>query len=151
MTKPTPSSVSVGLTFASLVVNGADLGGTATFTTSNGTTFNITTNLTSKGNTLTANLTVTGTTTKMTIDGTVTSKNVDQTTALTFTSVIWPRGACYPNGGTAKLVKGAISETMTFDAMTPSTGKVKVMLGRITTTETLPAYGTCPHAATDGG
>jgi hypothetical protein len=41
---------------------------------------------------------------------------------------------------------GLLSETVTFSSSTPSTGQVMVTIGKKTSTATLPAYGTCPHA-----
>jgi hypothetical protein len=39
-----------------------------------------------------------------------------------------------------------VSETLTLDASTPSTGKVTVTVTGATQSATLPAYGSCPHA-----
>jgi hypothetical protein len=44
-----------------------------------------------------------------------------------------------------------VTETITFDASTPSTGVVTVTIGKRATTTKLPAYGDCPPGAKDGG
>jgi hypothetical protein len=140
----TTGMVSVAETFTNLVVNGTDLSGTATFVTTNGSTFTVTASLTTKGNTLSANLTVTGTATDITFDGTTSATRAGAATAATFTAVDWGNGDCYPKSGTLKLTKSVITETMTFTAATASTGKVQVAVGRGMFTQTLPAYGSCP-------
>ena len=47
---------------------------------------------------------------------------------------------------TATNVKGRVSQVITFSADTADTGVVTVTTGRRTTTDTLPAYGSCPAA-----
>lgn len=137
-------TVTVSATFTNLVVNGKDLIGSATFTTTNGSSFTVKANLTSGGKTLTADLTVVGSATGMTIGGTLSTKKGDTASNLTFSAVLWRKADCYPSAGSVAVKSGLLSETITFTATTPTTGIAQVVIGRKTTTMTLPAYGACP-------
>ena len=143
----TGNTVTLALTFSNLTVNGTDLSGTATFATTTGSTFTVAAQLTSKGNSVSAMLTVTGTSNAVSIDGTTTVTKSGAGTNLTFNNVGWKKGDCYPSSGTLKVGRAALSQTVTFTTTTPSTGKVTVSTGRVTTSATLPAYGSCPKVA----
>ena len=149
VTKAT-TTTTVALTFTNLVVNGTDLGGTASFGTTNGSTFTVTANLTSKGNSVTANLTITGAPGSTTIDGTASSVQAGKTSSLTFTQVVWSQGDCYPKAGSLKVTRGLVNQTITFLATTPATGSATLTWGRTTSTVQLPAYGNCPPASAGG-
>jgi hypothetical protein len=138
------ASLTVTATFTTLVVNGKDLSGTATFATTNGTAFTVTLSLTSAGTTHASNLTVAGAGGSMTVDGTVSAKTGDVTLTLTFTKVVWVAGQCYPSSGTLRVSSGVLTETITFGAATPTTGQVQVTILKKTVTAQLPAYGSCP-------
>jgi hypothetical protein len=137
-------SVTVAETFNALTVNGTDLSGTASFSTTNGTRFTVDAMLTSKGNSVSAALTVNGTGTDITIDGMVNTTRSGAMTTAMFNALDWGKGDCYPKSGTVGLTKGPISETVTFTAATATSGVVQVSVGRLMTTKTLPAYGSCP-------
>jgi hypothetical protein len=137
-------TLSVVVTFNSLTVDGADLTGTAAFSTTNNTTFTVVVNLSSGNNTINANITVVGAPGTITLDGTATATRTAGTTTLAFTNVIWAQGECYPNTGSVKVVKSRTEQTYTFTSSTPDTGNVDLALGRKTVTVPLPAYGDCP-------
>jgi hypothetical protein len=145
------STLTVTLTFTSLVVDGNALSGSASFATTTGTSFTVNATLTTGSTTYTAtNLTITGSATKtITLDGVVTTGAGDGTTTATFAGVAWVLGECYPDRGTVSIRKGLITTVVTFSATTPNTGAVAVTVGKKTVTEYLPVYGRC--GATDGG
>ncbi len=140
----TGSTTTLMVTFTQVVVNGTDLAGTASFSTTTGSAFATTFNLTSKGATVSGTVMVTGSVGSMSFDGTVMQTKGGTTTAATFTGVVWKKGDCYPSAGTVKISLGIINETVTFSATTPTTGEVQVKLGAKTSTVKLPAYGKCP-------
>jgi hypothetical protein len=143
------TTVAVNLT--SVVVDGKALSGTAQFATSNGSTFALTTALTSGTQTDTANLTVAGSATELTLSGTAKEVNGGLTTSFTFANVTHVDGECYATMGTMTIGEGPIAETITFNASTPATGMVTVQTGKHSSTELLPAYGSCPSDGKDGG
>lgn len=144
------STITLRLTLTQVVSNGVPLAGTATFTTTTGSTFSIDANLTSGTTTWTlTNLTATGGTGTTTLNGSVAISGGDTSTTTTFSNLTWKAGDCYPNGGTVTSKKGLVSTVITFEATTPTTGLVKVTVGRKTSTVALPAYGQC--GVKDGG
>ena len=142
------STVTLSLTLQNLVAGGKSIAGTASFATTNGTTFALTANLTSGTATDTVSLTVTGSTSAFTIDGTSTAIQGTSTTSYTFKGVVWQPGQCYPQAGSIQVVKGKTSITLTFSSSTPATGQITVTAGKRSYPQKLPAYGTCPG---DGG
>jgi hypothetical protein len=136
-------TITLALTFTNLVVNGKSISGTASFSTSDGTTFDVTTSLDENGNTHTGMFTVTGSDGTFTISGTANIAG-SSTLALTFTNVVHTRGECWATSGSVDITEGVIQETMTFDANTPTTGDVTVTVGKHSSTTELPAYGSCP-------
>jgi hypothetical protein len=144
-------TTTIAATLTSVVVDGKPLSGTAQFATSNGSTFALTTALTSGTQTDTANLAVTGSANELTLSGTAKEVNGGLTTSLTFTNVTHVDGECYATSGTMTIGEGPIAETITFNASTPATGMVTVQTGKHTSTELLPAYGSCPSDGKDGG
>lgn len=146
----TASTITLTLTLTQVVSNGVPLSGSATFATTTGSTFTVNANLTSGTTTWTiTNLSATGGTGTTTLNGTVSTAGGDATTTMTFTNLTWKAGDCYPNGGTVTSKKGLVSTVITFEATTPTTGLVKVTVGRKTSTVALPAYGQC--GVKDGG
>lgn len=143
-------ALTVAMTFTSFTVDGTSLTGTASFLTSNGSTFQVTANLVAGGNTVTANVSVTGQPAAFLLDGTTSITEGGKVTKLDFAKVSAAAGQCYAKGGAMTVTKGSLVSTVTFDAQTPSTGKVKVTQGRRSYTATLPAYGKCPKAADAG-
>jgi hypothetical protein len=136
------SSLTLGLTFTSVVLGSAQVSGTMTMVTSNNTTFQVTYALTDSGKSVSGNVTATGAPGQLTITGTLNS----EPTAVTFTSVVWKKGDCYPSAGTASVSQGRVTTAYTFSSSTPATGLVTTGRGR---SVALPAYGSCP--APDGG
>lgn len=149
VTKAT-STVSLAITMTSLVVNGKSLAGTATFTTQNGTTFTVNADVTSGSTRYQATaFTITGGTNTVTFNGTLTVTSGTVSSSMTFTTLVWNKGDCYPSGGTVRAQKAAVVATITFTSTTATTGKVTVTTGRVTSTACLPAYGNC--GSKDGG
>jgi hypothetical protein len=145
----TANTISLTLSLTQVISNGVALSGTAAFNTSNGSTFTVDANVTSGATAyVLTNLSVTGGTGTTTINGSVAITG-DSTTTMTFANLTWRRGDCYPNGGTVTSKKGLTTTVITFDANTPTTGLVKVTVGRKTSTVPLPVYGQC--GARDGG
>jgi hypothetical protein len=136
------SSISLAVAFMGVTVNGEPLSGTATFTTSNGTTFTLTANITWQKTTYTAqSFTVTGAPGQITLDGALGLG--DAVSSYTFAGVVWKQGDCYPSAGTLTIKKGLLTETVTFTAATATTGVVSVTIGKKMVMGKLPAYGSC--------
>ena len=141
------STLTAVTTYTNMTVNGKSLDGSLTFVTTTGSGFTVSGSVVSGDKTLTfSSLNVTGSPSSMTVTGGVAVVQGGATTQLDFQSVTYTTGACYPNGGSVVLTRGALEETITFSSTTPSTGEVSVEVARRTSTRTLPAYGTCPHA-----
>ncbi len=137
----------VALTFNQVTVNGRALAGTATFATADGSTFTVTAELTSGTHSISipaSGLTVVGTATGMTLTGNIIVSDGATSTAVTFTSVHYTLGQCYPDGGSVTLARGIVTETLTFTASSATTGQVTVRRGGRSFVFTLPAYGNCP-------
>ena len=139
----TGATTTVTLGFADVVVNGKSLAGTASFATTDGSTFAVTANL----NGYAISLTVKGASKTYTVSGSASGGG----TSVTFTNVVYVLDDCYPSGGSATLTKGAVTETIAFSAATATTGQVTVTIGKRTSTSTLPAYGSCPGAGWGAG
>jgi hypothetical protein len=146
-------TTTVALTLTSVVVDGEALAGTASFATTNGTMFTVTADITSGASTDSAKLTITGTTDSFTITGNATVTEGSTTTVLDFSDLTITIGECYASGGSVEVTKSGISESLTFNAQTPETGKVSLTVGKHTSTMTLPPYGSCPNsgASRDAG
>lgn len=142
------STTTIALTLDDVVVNGEAIAGTASFATTNGSTFAVTTNLTSGDKTDAADLTVVGAPGSLTISGTSQVTEAGVKSALTFTNVVHEEGECYATSGSMTVTTVGITETITFNAGTPATGEVTVTIGKRTSTATLLPYGSCPS---DGG
>ncbi len=151
----TGSSITIAFTFQDLSVNGMVLNGTASETTSNGTTFTSAIDVTEGSNKITFNGTLTldsgGTGVTLTGSGTYVSGTI--TDSYTASSVHHTFGACYADSGTlsygtqttGKSGKSyTVSETITFSSSTPTTGQASATVGGTVTTVTLRAYGSCP-------
>jgi hypothetical protein len=144
-------ATTVSLTLTSVVVNGQALGGTASFETSNGSTFTVVADITSGSTTYDANLTVTGSKASLTISGTAKETTAAGPEIVTFDDVVVTPGQCYASAGSMTVVEGKLTETVTFEASTPATGAAELTLGKHTSQITLPSYGKCPSAGRDGG
>jgi hypothetical protein len=144
------SSLTVAMTFTSFAVDGTSLTGSATFVTSNGSTFQVTANLVTGSDTVVANLTVTGQPASFVLDGASSITEGSKVTKLDFAKLHAAAGQCYADAGAMTVTKASLVSTLTFDAQTPSTGKVKVTQGKRSYTATLPAYGKCPKGADAG-
>jgi len=139
------TTTSVALAFMNVTVNGRALSGTMSFATTNGTSFQTTVALTS-GSMLTGTVAITGSATGFTFNGTLSAVAGDATTTITLNNVVYVTGDCYPSGGSMVVTKGKTSETITFNAMSASSGQVTVTIGKRSFPTTLPAYGQCPAA-----
>ncbi|MDX2011568.1 MAG: hypothetical protein SFW67_15315 [Myxococcaceae bacterium] len=137
-----PATLTVTLTFTNVVLNGSAVSGTMSMTTSNGTTFQVTYDLTRANETVTGMLTAVGAPGQITTSGTI----VNGGTSALLTSVVWKKGDCYPSNGTLAVTVGRVTTTYTFSSSTPSTGVVTTARGAKLQ---LPAYGSCPSQ--DGG
>lgn len=144
-------TTTIALSLTSVVVDGKSLAGTASFATSSGSTFDVTTNLTSGTTTDTAQLTITGASGSFTVSGTAHEMQTGGTSTIVFDDVVVVNGECYATSGSMQITKGIVSETITFDAQTPTTGIASVTVGKHTVTQALPAYGSCPSGGRDGG
>ncbi len=136
-------TLTAALTFEMLVVDGRSLEGSATLSTTDGSSFTVSAML---SGTVQANLMVVGTAGAMTIDGTATLTRAGTTTMLTFTSVVWRAGDCYPSSGTLTVGSGRLAQTITFTSASAASGSVTITQGRASREATLPAYGSCPSA-----
>ena len=146
------TTTTIALTLASVVVNGEALSGQASFATTNGSTFTVTSTVTSGTKDTTAHLTVVGGASSFTISGTSDVTEGGSTFAVTFDDVMHVKGECYATSGSMTVVEGPTSEVITFGPSTPVTGVVSVQIGKRSTSSTLPAYGNCPSdAASDAG
>ena len=153
----TASTISIAFTFGPLTVNGRSLTGTASAATTNGTSYMFAEDLLESGNHVTFNGTAVldANGAGVTLDGNGTwAQGADPAIALTLSGVHHTFAGCYADAGTiteSKMVKGlrgmlvAVTETVLFDAATPSTGNVTISVNNVKKTQKLPAYGTCPH------
>jgi hypothetical protein len=134
----------VTLTFTKLVANAIALDGTIAFTTVTAGTYTVemtalSTSLASTALTLDGKLTLVGATGYATLSGNLNVSGL----ALQLQDVELPKNACYPDKGTVAVT--TLLTKYTFDANTPTTGKVQKQIANLTpTTFTLRAYGSCP-------
>jgi hypothetical protein len=140
----TDGTTTVALTFDTFVANGTSLGGKATFATTNGSTFATDVALTSGASTYTGKVTILGGSGTFTISGNIDAVQGSTTTAVTFASLSYRLGDCYPAGGSMTVTRASQTQKVTFDANTPTTGTVTVTVGRRSYPAQLPAYGNCP-------
>jgi hypothetical protein len=145
----TGTMLSLTFTMTMLKVNGSSLDGSLTMNTGNATSFTTIGSLTTSDGSYNVNLTLSGTATSIGISGTLQEAmggdgGTGKTSNYTFTFVVWNRADCYPNSGAVKIQRGAVASTITFDAMTATTGKVSVSTGRVSVPGQLPSYGSCP-------
>jgi hypothetical protein len=147
--------VSVALTFTSLTVNGTGLDGSFSVTTTTGTSFTATADLTST----TEHVQFSGTAvldsagTGVTLDGTGMSQS-GSAAAVSYTAagVHHTFQTCYADAGTLTVMTisttksgkaVAVTDVITFDSNTPTTGQVSVTVNGVPEIATLPAFGTC--------
>jgi hypothetical protein len=140
-------TTTMNVTLTQVVFDGVALAGTASFATTSGSTFTVKTSLTSSARTDSADLEVTGAAGSFSISGTASVTNAGTSSAITFDGVTVTKGQCYATAGSLGIQQGSVTETLTFDASTPATGKVSVQVGKVMTTLTLPSYGSCPSGA----
>lgn len=138
------TTTSLALTLTDVVVNGTTVAGQATFATSNGSTFTVTSSLAGATKSETSNLTVVGAASSFTISGTAQVTDSGTTSSVVFKDVVHAKGECYAHSGSMTVTKGLLTETVTFTSNTPQTGQVTVQIGKKTSISTLPAYGSCP-------
>ncbi len=146
-------SISVALTFTTLDVNGTTLDGTFSVATSDDTSFTATADLTDGATHVTFNgiAVLDSGGGGVTLSGT----GLHQTVSYTASGVHHSFKGCYADAGSLTFTESAtakngksvmVTDVVTFDSSTPSTGKVSVSVNGTATPETLPAYGSCPHA-----
>ena len=139
------TNTTIAIAFANATIDGRPVSGTLNMTTSNASDYSASGMVTSGANSLTFSDTqVTGIAGSFTINGAVVAVKDGATTNVTLSSVVYRAGDCYPSGGTARIMRGMVTSTITFTNATASTGTVSVSTGRITTNKQLPAYGACP-------
>ncbi len=154
----TAGAIDVAFTFTNLVVNGQTMTGSIALSTTTGTSFTIMFNLQTATQTVMFN----GTAALDSGGGGVTfngtgSSQLTGASPQTFSASGLHHlfGGCYADAGTMSLSKTTtdlrnrtvtLTETITFDSSTPATGMVQIDIDGVTTPETLPAHGTCPHA-----
>lgn len=139
-------TTTVDLTLTQVIYDDVPLSGTASFATTNGSTFTVKSSLTSSSKSDSADLTVTGAAGSFSISGTASVTDAGTSSAITFDGVTVTKGQCYATAGSIGVQQGSVTETLTFDASTPTTGKVSVQIGKVMTTLTLPPYGSCPSS-----
>lgn len=150
-------NITIAFTFANLDVNGLTINGTASESTSDGTTYASHVDLMES----THHVVFTGTAALdandagVTLNGSGTYQDgvAPQMTFQT-TNVHHTFGACYADAGTLAFQKSVTTkrdaqvsetETITFSSTTPSTGQAEISIGGTMSVQTLPAYGGCPH------
>ena len=151
-------AVELAFTFGPLTVNGRSLTGTASATTPDGVSFTVVEDLLESGNHITFQGTAAldGDGKGATLDGNGTWQKSGEANAtpLTLRGVHHAFAGCYADAGTLTLARMAsglkgklvsVTEVVAFDAATPSTGKAMVTGAGVSSTRTLPAYGSCPH------
>jgi len=143
------ATTSIALTMTNLDVNGQAIAGTATFATSDGSTFAVTSQTSSSTKTETSNLTIVGAASSFTISGSAQVTEDGVSSVLAFNDVVHVDGECYATSGSMTVTTGPIVETITFNANTPATGEVSVQTGKHTTSSTLMPYGSCPSDANE--
>jgi hypothetical protein len=149
-------TVTVAFNFTNLSVNGRTIDGTASESTSNGSTYLSQVDVTDGSQKITFDGTEVPDSSEhgMTLSGTGTYQD-GSATALDFTAngVHLTFGACYADAGTLSFQESvrnkrdaavSVTETITFESATPTTGQAEVTVEGQTTTTTLPAYGSCP-------
>ena len=149
------TGVTVTFTFTNLVAAGYALTGSAAETTTDGTTYSSNVDLTVNGKHLTFKGTakLDADAKGVTFDGGGTAQTA-ATSAYSVGAVHHVFGGCYADAGKLTLQKQTttktgrattVSETVAFDASTPSTGRVTITVSGASQSTTLPAYGSCPH------
>ncbi len=138
-------TVTVDVSFDALSIGAYAIDGTASLSTTNGTTYAVLLDLTSEGRTIAGDLTVAASLVALTISGELTTQRTGGTGRMvSIEGLRWNRGDCYPSAGSITVGLGALAQTVTFGTATATSGVVTVEFGRATTTEVLPAYGDCP-------
>ncbi len=123
---PQPGTLTVALTLTNLVIDGWDLAGTASFTTSDGSTLTVALDLTHSGTALTFNGTVTGAAGAMTIDGDASTTVSGGTLSATLKGVVLTKGSCWPSGGSVAMTASGLGETLLFTPATATSGQASV-------------------------
>ena len=131
------------LTFTSVTIDGTALSGTLGFTTTvTGLTVDVA--LTGGTSSIAGSATIGATAGAFALDANLTSMRSGATTMITVSGLVWARGDCYPSAGTVSATTGRLVQSITFSSTTAMSGVVTVTEGRLTSSETLPAYGDCP-------
>lgn len=140
-------TATVDVQFDRVRIGSYGIDGTASFSTTNGTSYAVMLDLMSEARSISGDRTVSASLTSLIVSGTLTTQRIGGTALmLTIAGLVWNRGDCYPSAGSITVGAGALEQTVTFASTTASTGVVTITFGRATTTETLPAYGSCPGA-----
>ena len=151
-------TIGIAFTFTKLTVNGMTIDGTASESTTNGTSYS-------------AKVDVTEATNHVTYDGTMTldsdAKGVTMTGTGSLQQGASPAvkyavsgvhhrfGGCYADLGTLSYTKAvtgkngktySVAESIAFDSNTPSTGNATATIAGQSAPVVLPPYGSCPHA-----
>lgn len=154
----TSGTVKLAFTFENVAVKGFTLNGTFEASTKNGTdyTFHTALTLNDKAFTFDGTMNVDPSAKAVTIDGTGTTSSASAE-SYELKGVHHVYESCYADAGSiaitqttkTKLGKSvSVTETITFNADTPKTGKATLTVGGQTSPITLPSYGACGG---DGG
>jgi hypothetical protein len=166
ISKPGARQVQVAFTFSALQVNGLDVAGTLTASTSDDASFTVNSNLTGNADTLVLNgatftLDSGGGGATLSGSATLTTATMPTPETLKFNAVHHTFGACYADSGSIAITKTAttrgghsigVTETVTFSSTTPTTGQAELSVGSAAPIPiTLPTHGACGSSATDAG
>ncbi|MBI5481572.1 MAG: hypothetical protein HY906_22135 [Deltaproteobacteria bacterium] len=137
-------TITVVATFVGVEVDGKHLDGSIQLMTTGDGTYQVTFNLTSGDTTVTGDVGLVGAPGELTLSGTLTTAGEGRNASATLTDLHYVIGDCYPSGGTLSIASTRFTGTITFLATTPQDGQVVIGRGRLQTTVSLPAYGSCP-------
>jgi hypothetical protein len=137
-------TITVVATFVGLDVDGQTLDGSVQLMTTGDGTYQVTFDLTAGDTTVTGDVGLVGAPGAVTLTGTLTTAGGGRTAAAELTELRYVIGDCYPSDGTLGVAGTRFTGTITFLPTTPQDGVVEIGRGRVQTTATLPAYGSCP-------
>lgn len=140
------ATISALVTMTGVSIDGTSVDGSIELTTAGGLMLSAAVELTSGTSHVSGDVTLSATAGSFSTSGGLTVVRGGVTFSLSFASVTWNSGDCYPSDGSIAVTSAGITQTLSFDAATANGGEVTVTQGRRTSTEMLPAYGACPSA-----
>jgi hypothetical protein len=136
----TAATTTLALDLTDVSVSGMNVSGTASFATTNGTSFAVTVDLTSGASHVTGNVTATGINGTLRLDGSLTAS----TFTMRVDGVTYVRGQCYATTGSVEAQSQRGVTTYDFEALTPTNSQVAVTKdGAPRDSVPLPPYGSC--------